>query len=259
MSDNKAIGDGQTTPTSCADVTAIKAVTDVIPDSGAMTSIAQDATVAKEATLTGLHAVPAVNSADNTTTSKRLGNKTDSITLGVHAPDGTFSVFRLLDYIIKAFSFQFTPPTADDAGSTYMTQVIGTKSDTTAGTSIVSLLKKIFNITSTVDATGTFSYLDAGAKQEIFELTNTTRKIITGIYLDLRAMTKSGVATLEYKINGSYGVLDTIDYAYGVDAEILLISGPISITEDFKVSYTEDSDEGADRAIPYSIIYEVKE
>ena len=62
MSDNKAIGDGQTTPTSCADVTAIKAVTDVIPDSGAMTSIAQDATVAKEATLTGLHAVPAVNS-----------------------------------------------------------------------------------------------------------------------------------------------------------------------------------------------------
>jgi len=45
----------------------------------------------------------------------------------------------------------------------------------------------------------------------------------------------------------------------GTDEAINLISGNLAITEDIKITYTETSDEGADRDIPYSVIYETKE
>lgn len=75
-----------------AKVTAIKGVTDVIPNSGSMTSIAQDATVAKPgnamtltaaydaaktATQTSDLNVPAQNTANNSTERDVVGNKTD--------------------------------------------------------------------------------------------------------------------------------------------------------------------------------------
>jgi len=56
------------------DVAAIMAVTDGLPDAGALTSIAQDATVAKEATL----AVSEADSADNDDWGDVIGNKNDT-------------------------------------------------------------------------------------------------------------------------------------------------------------------------------------
>ena len=218
--------------------------------------MALDATVAKEATL----AVPAADSVANTTIAEVAGTKTDTFVLGVDNPDATYSLMRMLKALWAGFSYQFTRGATDGVDNSYIRDVIGSKTDTTAGNSIISWLKKIFNITSTVDATGTFSYLDAGVEQTIYELTNSTRKIINGIWLDLVNMTQNGTIKLYYKIDGTnYRVIDTVDYTVGVDSVGLLISGPISITEDFKVSYTEDSDEGADRNIPYTMIYEVKE
>ena len=57
------------------DVTAVKAITDVIPDAGAMTSIAQEATLN---TVDGHHGVPLQNAADNNVMSDVIGNKTDT-------------------------------------------------------------------------------------------------------------------------------------------------------------------------------------
>ncbi len=63
--------------TAQGDITAIKAVTDVLPDAGALTSLAQDLTVAKEATLTALNTEVESTSLDTgegtVTNASRLG------------------------------------------------------------------------------------------------------------------------------------------------------------------------------------------
>jgi len=115
---------------------------------------------------------------------------------------------------------------------------------------------------TTVDSSGTFSYLDAGSEQDVVELTNSTRKTISAIWVDAINLTNNGTFKVSYKVDGT-NYRELVDNAKtitaGTDEAINLISGNLAITEDLKVTYEEASDEGAARAIPFSVIYETKE
>ena len=106
---------------------------------------------------------------------------------------------------------------------------------------------------------GTFSYLDAGAEQTIFELTPTGRVIVRGIFLDFVNMTLNGTIKLYLKID------DTIDRQFDDDRFLVLEQDGIwlnfnsMIESDFKVTYEEDADEGAARDIEYSFGIEERE
>lgn len=152
----------------------------------------------------------------------------------------------------------------NSADNVFALDVIGNKTDTTSGTSIVSLVKVVDTAvddikiqTASGDSTGTFSYLDAGAEQDVVEITGTTRKIIHGVSLDLTTMTQNGTIKLYLKIDGTnYREVDSFDFVVATDSDGYYISINMGITNDFKITYTEGADEAADRAIPYSVVYQ---
>ena len=154
----------------------IKTITDAIPDSGAMTSIAQDSTVAKEATIgSPAGADLATDIANNKTVvdaiqedlgnpSSRANLKTIEAMLGnpdianqsfwdalagagglatfpaATAAANNVSIAEVTRYIQEVC---LGVPTEDLATDLLTSQVIGKKSDTVAGTSIVALVKQL--------------------------------------------------------------------------------------------------------------------
>jgi len=103
---------------------------------------------------------------------------------------------------------------------------------------------------------GTLSYLDAGGEQTVVEITNSTRKVIQGIWLDMTNLTQNGEVILYYKVDGTnYREFDFVLWNAASDSPGLYFPGPMAIGEDLKVTYEEDADEGAARNIPYAIIY----
>ncbi len=124
---------------------------------------------------------------------------------------------------------------------------------------LTSLAQKSEN--SSGDLTGTFAYLDAGGEQDVVELTTTTRKKVDGVSLDLVNMTQDGTIRVYHKINGTTYRLMKPTYSFTVasDPDGLYIDLNMSITNDLKITYQEGADEGADRNIPYSLVYDIKE
>ena len=113
------------------------------------------------------------------------------------------------------------------------------------------------------DSSGSFSYLDAGGEQDVAELTPTTRIHLLGIWLDLTTMEQNGTVKLYYKIDGTnyrqvsvYGTEQSYAFTVADGIDGVYIPYNIGITQSFKVTYEEGADEGADKAIPYSIIYQ---
>jgi len=106
--------------------------------------------------------------------------------------------------------------------------------------------------------TATFSYLDAGGEQTIFEL-STARIVIKGIWFDTSNMAQNGTIKVYYKVDGTnYRQVNALDAAItGGTTECIYINlSSAGITSDFKVTYTEGGDEGAARDLPYEISYE---
>ena len=121
-------------------------------------------------------------------------------------------------------------------------------------------LSAIKTVVSSDDSSGSFSYLDAGGEQVVVKITTTTRKTIQGIWLDLVNMTQNGTIKLYYKIDGAtYREFDSFAFTVLTDSDGIYINLNMGITNDFEVRYTEGAEEGAARAIPYSIIYDTKE
>lgn len=158
-------------------------------------------------------------------------------------------------------------PSQDATANVDAVDVIGNKSDTVAGTSIVGMIKAIqaalsiiSGQTSSGEAKGTFSYLDAGGEQTVFEMIFTARKIIHGIWLDFTTITQNGTIKIYYKIDGTnYREVESYAFTVATDSDGFYIDLNMGITDHFKVTYTEGGDEGADRAIPYSVIYQAVE
>jgi hypothetical protein len=107
----------------------------------------------------------------------------------------------------------------------------------------------------------TTTYTDAGGEQTIVEITTVNRTKINGIWLDLVNMTQNGTMKLYYKIDGSnyrqFG--GDFDFVVATDNDGQYFNLNMGITDDFKVTYTESADEGADRDVPYCIVYDLKE
>lgn len=107
------------------------------------------------------------------------------------------------------------------------------------------------------DTDGTFSYLDAGGEQDVFEITGSSRKFIAGILLDLSNMTENGTIRVYSKIDGSnYRLLDEFYFTVATDPDGFLLNVKVPISVDFKVTYEESADEGAARDIPYAYVLE---
>jgi len=105
------------------------------------------------------------------------------------------------------------------------------------------------------ESKGTFSYLDAGGEQAVVELTITDRKILYGAWLDMTTLTQSGTVKVYYKVDGAT-YREILSEAWSTsDSDGVFISLMMGATDDFKITYEEDADEGAARAIPYSLVW----
>jgi hypothetical protein len=193
--------------------------------------------------------IPSQDAADNNTSAEVIGNKTDS-------KNGT-SLVALQQQDLDRSGL----PSQDSANNNVFADVIGNKTDSKNGDSIYAIVGKIQDRVSAAKAEGTFSYLDAGGEVDIIEITPVDGEQIDGIWIDLVNMTQNGTIKLYSKIDGSnyrqVSISGTIQsYAFtvadGVDG--VYIPGPFSINTDFKVSYEEGANEGADRAIPFRVI-----
>ena len=103
-----------------------------------------------------------------------------------------------------------------------------------------------------------FTYLDAGGEQTIFEITDNTKTYISQIMLDFVNIIENGIIKLYSKIDGTnYREIAIFAFTFLTDSKGLLINLRIPINVDFKITYEEDVDEGADRIIPYNYILEV--
>jgi hypothetical protein len=91
----------------------------------------------------GLLDAPAADSSLKATVAQTLGSKDDTFTLGVDTPDATYSIIRWNKAIFAVLTFFNERADDDDAGNTYTKDVIGSKTDTIAGTSIVALEKQL--------------------------------------------------------------------------------------------------------------------
>jgi hypothetical protein len=148
-------------------------------------------------------------------------------------------------------------PTADTANNVVMSDVVGNKTDTIAGDSLVAQNKVLTARSEPIITTDTFSYLDAGGVQVVKALTITK---VTEVYfwLDLSTMTQDGTVLVQSKVDGTnyrtvYGAPFTAAQADGA------FVGPMMVNTDVQVAYVESVDEGAARAIVYRTIQITKE
>lgn len=223
-------------------VDAIKAITDLLPDAGALTSIAQESTLGTPV-------------ADISTDIAGVKTVVDAIT------------GYALDVTVAKEATIGTPTGADIATDIANVQTEVDKLGSPAGASVSADIAVIdgnvdtlITVTSSTDSSGTKVYQDAGGEQTVIEITNTTRKIINAVWVDCINLTNNGSFKIYYKVDGTnYRLLSTTTITAGTTEALNLITGNIAITEDIKVTYTEVSDEAADRDIPYSVIYEIKE
>jgi len=192
---------------------------------------------------------PTQNLATNLTFSQVVGNKTDT--------SAGSSLYAMHQDLLAKTTF----PTADLATNTTFAHVIGNKTDTVAGTSLYSVTTKIQAQLDVTKSAGVFTYMDAGGEIDIIEITPASGEIIDSIWLDLTTMTQNGTIKLYSKIDGAtYRQVSvngtTQSYAFtvadGIDG--FMIPGPFAIASDFKVSYEEGADEGANRDIPYRVV-----
>jgi len=116
----------------------------------------------------------------------------------------------------------------------------------------------ILGLVDSAEAVGPFNYLDAGGEQDVYEDAVTTRRRIW-IVVSNRNMTQTGTFIIYRMVDGAnYDVYITQAVTIGAgddrawDAEF-------TINQNWKITYEEDVDEGANRDIPYNVITQVIE
>lgn len=250
-----------------SDSGAIKTVTDALPDAGALTSIAQDATVAKEATLgTPAGADLATDIAAVKSDSGAIKTVTDALpdagALTSIAQESTLGTPAGADLAtdIAAIDAFHDVPTADSADNLVISDVVGNKTDTVGGDSLMALLKQLKAYIQGSVSSGTLSYLDAGGTQDIVEVTTSDKKhLIRGILVDCDNLTQDGTLALFVKVDGTnYREVANVAFTVASDDSVLLDANLIT-DKDFKFTWTEGGDEGAARNIPFKASYQVLE
>lgn len=137
---------------------AIKAVTDVLPDAGALTSIAQATDVATidgkadtistavVTTIPAMFNVPTQDLATDALVTQVVGKKSDTV-----AGTSIVSLVKQANAAIGVVDGLLDVPTQDLATNATINQVVGNKTDTVAGTSLVAIGKQILAAVDVVD------------------------------------------------------------------------------------------------------------
>ncbi len=116
----------------------------------------------------------------------------------------------------------------------------------------------VLGLVDSAESVGPYSYLDAGGEQDVVEDTATTRRRIC-LEFSNRNMTQTGTFIIYKMTDGAnYDIWDTIPVTVAAgddrawDAEF-------TTNQAWKLTYEEDINEGAARAIPYNVITQVIE
>lgn len=122
--------------------------------------------------------------------------------------------------------------------------------------SIASDLGIIEGLVDSAEVAGPYSYLDAGAEQDIYEDTAVTRRKIW-LEVSNRNMTQSGTFRVYRKVDGSSYDLYSSDAI--VASGVRVLDYEFTTNQQWKVTYEEDVDEAAARDIPFNVIVQVIE
>lgn len=116
----------------------------------------------------------------------------------------------------------------------------------------------ILGLIDSGEVAGPFSYLDAGAEQDVYEDTSTTRR---RIWFDVsnRNMTQTGTFRIYRKVNGANYDIYIVQAVVVGGGDERAWDREFTTNQHWKITYEEDVDEGANRDIPYNIITQVIE
>lgn len=122
-----------------------------------------------------------------------------------------------------------------------------------AGESLADDIASVKGLVDTAATTGAYTYTDAGGEQTVYEDTATTVREVE-VRVSNRNMTNPGTVRIYCKVDGSnYDHWRTRAMQVG-EGDERAWSRRFSTTRPWKITYEEDSDEGADRDIPYEVI-----
>jgi len=204
---------------------------------------------------------------ENCTSNQRFCDLNDSCQywrfINCHAVgQGSFTGFDIDGHyctFINCSASHFVTGFSVISGATHNNLINCTASDCSAsGFSDAGTNTHFSNCFEETPTEGTYTYLDAGGEQNLFELTGVINREILAIWLDLTNLTQDGTVTIYGKQAGLsvYTAFKTISWTQATDPKLLQLDGfPTGITGDLKVSWTEGADEGADRDIGYEVIY----
>lgn len=116
----------------------------------------------------------------------------------------------------------------------------------------------LYGLVDSTESAISYTYLDAGGEQDVFEDTGVTRRICS-IAIDLNAMTQNGTIRIYRKEDGSNYRIWIEETVTAAGAEKIWTKNAFRINQHWKLTYEEAVDEGADRSIPGNVITEEKE
>jgi len=140
-----------------------------------------------------------------------------------------------------------------DAGTDNTWDNFSEGSQIAAGQSRDQDLKDIYDLIDTAEAVGSYTYLDAGGEQDVYEDTTTTRRRIC-VCVSNRNMTQTGTFRIYRKVDGAnYDLYIAQAATVGVGDE-RAFDAEFTTSLPWKITYEEDVNEGADRDIPYEVV-----
>lgn len=160
-------------------------------------------------------------------------------------------------------------PSADSTANVLVRDVAGNKTDvarTTVGTtrSLMSYLKGVLNqiailvargAAGATETNGPFSYLDAGGEQDVHESTAVTRRRASLVFNN-QNMTQTGSFRFFIKTDGTTYDLDTTSAVTISAGDDRVFRIEVVTNQNYKLTYEEDVDETAARAIDFHVIEE---
>ncbi len=124
-----------------------------------------------------------------------------------------------------------------------------------AGASISADIAEILALVDSTQFTGPMSYLDAGGEQTVRENVAGTRRRIW-LNFSNRNMTQAGIFRIYFKVDGANYDLYAEQPVTVAAGDERAFDAEFTTNQDWKLTYEEDVNEGADRAIPYNVIME---
>ena len=136
------------------------------------------------------------------------------------------------------------------------TRLIAIVADT--GTIVWGDVTTIKGLVDSAEAVGPFAYLDAGGEQDVYEDATVVRRRIW-VVVSNSGMAQNGKFRIYRKVDGS-------NYDLYIEQTVLVAAGEerawdreFTTNQHWKITYEEDVDEGAARAIPFNVIVQVIE